>query len=70
MKHHHGHIKRSGLSFWLYHWSAIIRSNFKGLVFVGAIVLISMLLANNKEVHDSTHLAATAFAILDRKSVV
>lgn len=64
MKHHHGHIKRSGLSFWLYHWSAIIRSNFKGLVFVGAIVLISMLLANNKEVHDSTHLAATAFAIL------
>lgn len=64
MKHHRGHIKRSGLAFWLYHWSAIIRSNFKGLVFVGAIVLISMLLANNKEVHDSTHLAATAFAIL------
>lgn len=64
MKHHHGHIKRSGLAFWLYHWSAIIRSNFKGLVFVGAIVLISMLLANNKEVHDSTHLAATAFSIL------
>lgn len=64
MKHHHGHIKRSGLAFWLYHWSAIIRSNFKGLVFVGSIVLISMLLANNKEVHDSTHLAATAFAIL------
>lgn len=64
MKHHHGHVKRGGLSYWLYHWGAMIRSNFKGLVFVGAIVLISMLLAGNKEVHDSTHLAATAFAIL------
>ena len=64
MKHHHGHVKRSGLSYWLYHWGAIIRSNSKGLIFVGSIVLISMLLAGNKEVHDSTHLAATAFAIL------
>lgn len=64
MKHHHDHVKKGGVSYWLYHWGSIIKSNTKGLVFVGAIVLISMLLAGNKEVHDSTHLAATAFAIL------
>ncbi|WP_305862736.1 YeiH family protein [Helicobacter cholecystus] len=64
MKHHHNHVKKGGVSYWLYHWGSIIKSNTKGLVFVGAIVLISMLLAGNKEIHDSTHLAATAFAIL------
>lgn len=64
MKHRRGHVKRRGLAYRLYHWGAMIRSNSKGLIFVGSIVLISMLLAGNKEVHDSTHLAATAFAIL------
>ena len=64
MKHHHSHVKKGGLSYWIYHWWAIIQSNIKGLVFVGAIVLISVFLSGNKEIHDSTHLAATAFAIL------
>lgn len=57
---HHTHQKTG----FFRHWSNIISSNFRGLVFVGAIVLLSILLAGNQAIHDSTHLAATAFAIL------
>ena len=48
----------------IFHWSAMFRSNFKGLVLVGLIVWVSIVLSNEKTIHDSTHLAATAFAIL------
>lgn len=42
----------------------IIRSNFKGLFFVSCIVGCSMYLSNLQSIKDSTHLAATAFAII------
>ncbi|ANV98746.1 hypothetical protein BBW65_03160 [Helicobacter enhydrae] len=42
----------------------MLRSNFKGVLFVGAIVALALILAKNKAIQDSTHLAGTAFAIL------
>lgn len=46
------------------HWLNILKSNFKGLIFVGGIVVLSMFFASNQAIRESTHLAATAFAIL------
>ncbi|MCE3047283.1 YeiH family protein [Helicobacter kayseriensis] len=46
------------------HWLNILKSNFKGLIFVGGIVVLSMFFASNQTIRESTHLAATAFAIL------
>lgn len=39
-------------------------SNLRGLAFVSCIVIVAFLLANSKTIYESTHLAATAFAIL------
>lgn len=64
MKHHHGHIKKRGLSHQIYHFTSMIKSNLKGLLLVSLIVIISFVLAKNEDIHDATHLAATAFAIL------
>lgn len=61
---HHEKNNHSGLAWQLHHWGAMIRSNSRGILFVGAIVLLSFLLSGNQVIHDSTHLAATAFAIL------
>lgn len=46
------------------HWFNILKSNSKGLIFVGSIVVLSMFFAGNQAIRESTHLAATAFAIL------
>lgn len=46
------------------HINQFINSNIKGFLFVGLIVFISFYLANIEAIYKTTHLAATAFAIL------
>ncbi|WP_283801508.1 YeiH family protein [Campylobacter jejuni] len=48
----------------LAHSVAIVRSNFKGLLFTACIVIFAMYLSNVQSIKDTTHLAATAFAII------
>ncbi|CAM2920407.1 YeiH family protein [Helicobacter burdigaliensis] len=48
----------------LHAFKLFILSNLKGLAFVSCIVIAAFLLANSKTIYESTHLAATAFAIL------
>lgn len=46
------------------HFWDFITSTFRGLLLVGLIVAFAFYLSSIKSIHDSTHLAATAFAIL------
>ncbi len=46
------------------HFLNFIAAASKGLLLVGLIVTLSFYLSSIKSIHDSTHLAATAFAIL------
>lgn len=48
----------------LAHSVAIVRSNFKGLLFTACIVIFAMYLSSVQSIKDTTHLAATAFAII------
>ena len=48
----------------LIHFKNFLQSIFRGLFFVGVIVALAFYLASVEKIHDSTHLAATAFAII------
>lgn len=48
----------------MFHFIGILRSNIAGLLFVGIIVVCSILLSSNEVIFRLTHLSPTAFAIL------
>ena len=48
----------------LIHFKNFLQSIFRGLFFVGVIVALAFYLASVEKIQDSTHLAATAFAII------
>ena len=48
----------------LIHFKNFLQSIFRGVFFVGVIVALAFYLASVEKIHDSTHLAATAFAII------